>query len=107
MGFSAKPSMRRSARVRVRIPVAITGTLSGGESFTEQTYILTVSKFGARLKTSYPLIPGMEIRIKPSAGMADALCRVVWAGEAGMIPSGEVGVQYVNALNLFGVAFPD
>lgn len=106
MGFSARPSMRRSTRVRVRIPVAVTGTFPDGESFTEQTYVVTVSKFGARLKSRHALSPGMEIRVKPEAGSADALFRVVWA-EGGRGSSCEAGIQYVKASNLFGVAFPD
>lgn len=98
--------MRRSTRIQVRIPVSVTGILPSGESFTEQTYVLTVSKFGARLKCSYPLSPGMEIRVKPKVGNADAVFHVVWAGGGAGDP-GEVGIQYVNASNLFGVAFPD
>lgn len=107
MGFSARHSTRRSTRVQVRIPVAVTGTLPSGEIFTEQTHVMTVSKFGAKLKSSYPLRPGMEVRVKPAAGITDALFQVVWADGSGMNGSGEVGIRYVNASNLFGVAFPD
>lgn len=106
MGLGIKASMRRSTRVQVRIPVVVTGTLRSGESFTEETYVLTVSKFGARLKCSHPLTPGMEIRVKPKAGNEEAVFHVVWAG-AGTSNSGEVGIQYVEASNLFGIAFPD
>jgi hypothetical protein len=106
MGLSIKASMRRSTRVQVRIPVIVTGTLGGGESFTEETYVLTVSKFGARLKCSHPLTPGMKIRVKPKAGNEDAVFHVVWAG-GGSGNSGEVGIQCVNATSLFGIAFPD
>jgi hypothetical protein len=106
MGLSIKASMRRSTRVQVRIPVVVTGTLPGGETFSEETYVLTVSKFGARLKCSYPLTPGMEIRVRPKAGSEDALFQVVWSGgKAGN--TGEVGIQYVKVSNLFGIAFPD
>lgn len=105
MGLSIRASMRRSTRVQVRIPVSVTGTLPGGESFTEETYVLTVSKFGARLKCSYPLSPGMEIRVKPKAGSEDAIFHVVWAG--GMGNTGEVGIQYLKGSNVFGVTFPD
>lgn len=106
MNFSARPSIRRSTRVRVCIPVEITGMLPDGESFTEQTYVVAVSKFGARLKSQHELRPGMEIRVKPKAGSVDALFQVVWAGG---LPgnSTEVGIQYVKGSNLFGVAFPD
>lgn len=106
MGLSIKASMRRSTRVQVRIPVVVTGMLPGGGSFSEETHVLTVSKFGARLKCSHPLTPGMEIRVKPKAGNEDALFQVVWAGgRSGN--SGEVGIQYVKASNLFGISFPD
>lgn len=105
MGLGLKASMRRSTRVQVRIPVIVTGTLPNGDAFSEETYVLTVSKFGARLKCSYPLTPGMEIRVKPKAGNTDALFHVVWAGRRSG-KSGEVGIQYVKASNLFGIAFP-
>jgi PilZ domain len=102
----AKPTMRRSKRVQVRIPVVVTGTLPGGNPFTEETCVVTVSKFGARLKTRHPLSPGMEIRVRPAAGTLDAVFMVVWAdrGTGGL---GEVGIQCVKHSNLFGVAFPD
>jgi hypothetical protein len=106
MGIGLKASMRRSTRVQVRIPVIVTGTLPGGDSFSEETYVLTVSKFGARLKCTHRLTPGMEIRVRPKAVNEDALFQVVWAG-GGSGDSGEVGIQYVNAANLFGIAFPD
>jgi PilZ domain len=106
VGLSAKASMRRSTRVQVRIPVVVSGTLPNGESFSEETYVLTVSKFGARLKCSYPLTPGMEVRVKPKAGEEDALFHIVWAGgRSGN--SGEVGIQFVKASTLFGIVFPD
>ena len=107
MKFSSKPSMRRSTRVQVRIPVSISGTLPDGEPFTEETYVLTVSKFGARLKTGHRLSPGTEILVKPRAGTTDALFRVVWAEKGRAGGSGEVGIQYVKASNLFGVVFPE
>lgn len=105
MALSTKVSMRRSTRIQVRIPVVVTGRLRNGETFTEETYVVTVSKFGARLKCSYALTPGMEITVKPKAGNEDALFRVVWAGgRSGN--SGEVGIQYVKQANIFGIAFP-
>lgn len=106
MAIGLKASMRRSTRVQVRIPVIVTGTLPGGNSFSEETCVLTVSKFGARLKCSHPLTPGMEVRVKPKAGNEDALFHVVWAGGR-LGKSGEVGIQYVKPTNLFGIAFPD
>ena len=106
MGFSAKASMRRSRRVQVRIPVSVTGTLPDGRTFTEDTYVLTASKYGARLQCGYTLRPGMKISVKPKAGSSEALFHVVWVGgRSGN--TGEVGIQYVTRSNLFGISFPD
>lgn len=105
MGFSARASMRRSTRIQVRIPVSVTGILPSGEPFTEQTYVLTVSKFGAWLRCRYPLSPGMEVRVRPKVGNADGLFHVVWVGGGAGNPD-EVGIQYVKPSNLFGVVFP-
>lgn len=101
------PPLRRSARVRVRIPVVIAGVLSDGAPFTEETYVVSVSKFGAKLKTVCPLEPGMEIRLRSRARSNDALFRVVWVGKAGTPRAGEVGLQYVKVSNFLGVAFPE
>jgi hypothetical protein len=106
MGPGIKASMRRSTRVQVRIPVFVSGTLPNGESFSEETYVLTVSKFGARLKCSYPLTPGMEVRVRPKAGEEESLFHVVWTGGRSG-DSGEVGIQCVKPSSLFGIAFPD
>jgi PilZ domain len=106
MGSSLKASMRRSTRIQVRVPVVVTGELPGGDTFSEETYVMTVSKFGARLKCSHALTLGMEIRVRPKAGNEDALCQVVWVGGRSGA-SGEVGIQYVKSSNLFGIAFPD
>jgi hypothetical protein len=104
--LSTRCSMRRSSRVQVRIPVSVTGTLPDGRTFTEDTYVLTVSKYGARLQCSNPLRPGTKISAKPKVGSSEALFHVVWVGgRSGN--TGEVGIQYVPRSNLFGVSFPE
>jgi PilZ domain len=101
------PPLRRSARVKVRIPVRVSGLLPEGKPFTEETYIMSVSKFGAMLKTDYPLQPGMEIRLRSKARREDALFQVVWVGQEGTLRAGAVGIQYMKVSNFLGVAFPD
>ncbi len=68
---------------------------------------MSVSKFGAKLKTDHPLKPGTEIRLKSKARSEDALFQVVWTGRDGTLRAGEVGIQYVKVSNFLGVAFPD
>jgi len=100
-------ALRRSARVNVRIPVTLSGTLPGGESFTEETFIITVSKYGAKLKTQQPLRVGMEVKVQPHLRRQSGLFKVVWIGRSGSPRQGEVGIEYVNVSNLLGLVFPD
>jgi hypothetical protein len=107
MGRTVKSaSSRRSARVHARIPVTISGTLPDGKHFTEETHVLTLSKFGARLKVHHPLKVGMQVRLKPKRSEETSLFRVVWMGREGSPQQSEAGVEYVEVSNLFGINFP-
>ncbi len=107
----AKPKdsapLRRSSRVHIQIPVVVSGTLPGGEAFNEETYVLSVSKFGAKLKTQLPLERGMEISVRLRNRSQSALFQVVWMGQEGSPRAGEVGIEYVQVSNLLGVSFPE
>jgi hypothetical protein len=99
--------LRRSARINVRVPVTITGKLPGGKTFTEDTHIITISKYGAKLKSQYPLTTGMQLKVRPTQSRKAALFRVIWIGREGTTREGEVGIEYVEVSNLLGVTFPD
>lgn len=100
-------ALRRSARVNVRIPVKLSGTLSDGQAFTEDAYIITVSKYGAKLKTQQPLKVGMQVKVQPKGRRQAGLFKVAWIGRPGSPREGEIGIEYVNVSNLLGIAFPD
>ena len=99
--------LRRSSRLDIRIPVTILGTLQDGTPFNEETYLLSMSKFGARLETLLPLQPGMQVKVMPRKRSESALFRVVWRGQAGTPRAGEVGIEYVTVSNLLGITFPE
>jgi len=104
----AKPvPLRRSARVNVRIPVWLSGTYADGKKFTENTYIVTISKYGARVKTEQPLKVGMQVKVEPHRRHQAGLFKVVWMGQPGTAREGEAGIEYVQVSNLLGVAFPE
>jgi len=105
-----KPSsspLRRSARVNIRLPVKISGTLPDHKPFTEETVVLTVSKYGAKIKSQQPLQLGMQLKVQPKGQKDSALFRVVWVGRAGSPREGEIGIEYVTVSKLLGVAFPE
>ncbi len=100
-------SFRRSARVHVNVPVVISGKFPGGKGFSEETLIVSISKYGAKVKTDLPLKVGMQVKVQPSKRREAANFKVVWKGRAGTPREGEVGIEYVKVSNFLGVAFPD
>ncbi len=97
--------VRRSARIQLRVPVLITGKHADGKQFVQEALVLTVSKFGARIKADIKLSAGAEIRIETKRH-GGALFRVVWVGAEGTPRTGEFGVEYVKLANLLGITFP-
>ena len=102
-----QPPMRRSSRVNVRIPVTISGTLGDNTPFVEDTTILSISKYGAKVQTRRPLTMGMKLKVQPKQHDESGLFRVVWVGRQGTPREGEVGIEYVRVSNLLGVTFPE
>ncbi|MBZ5544389.1 MAG: hypothetical protein LAO07_12020 [Acidobacteriia bacterium] len=100
-------SLRRSARVNVRIQVRLSGMLPDSKPFSEETYVITVSKYGAKLKTQQALKVGMQVKVQPWARRQSGLFKVVWIGRPGSPREGEIGIEYVTVSNLLGIAFPD
>lgn len=100
-------SLRRSVRVQVQVPVVISGTLPDGSPFLQQGYIVTISKYGAKLKTQLPLKVGTQVKVQPQKGRETGLFRVVWIGREGTPRAGEVGIEYIQVSNLLGVTFPE
>src|ERR1035441_3564923 len=104
---SALP-LRRSARVNIACPVRISGMLPNHVPFEEDAQIVTVSKFGARLKTPIQLHIGMKLTVEPLRGKKSGVFRVVWVGMLATMRMGEVGVEYATAItDLLGINFPD
>ena len=99
--------MRRSSRINIRMPVRIFGKGADNQEFSEETFVLTVSKFGARLRTEQPLKVGMQLSLRPKGRRDVAKFRVVWIGRPDSPRAGEVGIEYITVSNLLGVAFPD
>ncbi len=102
---SETPPLRRSSRIQLRIPVLISGTLADGKRFLKEVHVLSVSKFGARIKADVKLSVGAEVRVETKQ-KAGATFRVVWVGLEGTPRAGEIGLEYVKMSNLLGISFP-
>jgi hypothetical protein len=76
--------------------------------FAEDAQVVTVSKFGAKLKTRIPLKVGMPVKVEPLLGKNAGVFKVVWVGREGTPRAGEVGVEYAKEIaNILGINFPD
>lgn len=100
--------MRRSARVNLGCPVRISGTLAKGTPFDVEAKIVTLSKYGAKIRTGVPLKVGMAVKIQPLQGEKSGVFKVVWVGHEGTPRAGEVGVEYSReTATILGINFPD
>ena len=104
---SESSPLRRSSRVRLRIPVTVSGTLRDGTPFEEDTYIASVSKFGASLRTRLPLETGMQVKVQPKQGGQGSLFHVVWTSREGPSQAGVVGIEYLEVSDFLGITFPE
>lgn len=109
MGKSASSlPVRRSARVNLGCPVTISGMLANRAPFSENAQIVTLSKFGAKLRTRVPLQVGMQVKLQPQHGDKSGIFKVVWVGREGTPRAGEVGVEYAEEItSILGINFPD
>jgi hypothetical protein len=104
---SGQLPLRRSTRVNVGVPVRVSGTFASNKSFSEDTSVLTISKYGAKIKTQLPLAIGMQVKIQALRSRKVAPFRVVWIGRQGTPRAGEVGLEYAGEFStVFGISFP-
>jgi len=100
--------LRRSARVNIGCRVRISGILANDQPFAEDTQIVTLSKYGAKLRTQIPLQVGMQVQLRPLRGNNAGMFRVVWVGRNGTPRAGEVGVEYGKEVaSILGINFPE
>ncbi|MFZ0963834.1 MAG: hypothetical protein WAO35_23455 [Terriglobia bacterium] len=107
MGEEGTRDNRRSTRLNISIPIIISGVDAEGNSFTENVRTLIVNKHGGKIATTHLLTMGTEVLIENRAMGVVAKASVVWLGEkeyAGSIH--HVGLQLLEAQNVWGVAFP-
>ena len=86
---------RREPRKPVEVPVRIFGTDSSGRTFSETVSTVDISRSGARLGGVAAQINIDEI-IGVAYGSNKTHFKVKWAGAAGTLAAGQVGVLSVN-----------
>jgi hypothetical protein len=93
---------RRSSRVLVALPLAVSGQKSDGSHVSGAAETILVNRHGARIRSSVPLEPSMEVRVAMLAPYKWRVGQVVWAdcGER------EYGIELNRPENFWGIYFP-
>jgi hypothetical protein len=102
-----QPETRRSTRLSISIPVVISGVDIDGNDFSEGVRTQVVNKHGGKVATTHRLKMGAEVLIENPASHKSAKSKVVWL-DGYQSPDGmrSVGLQLMEAQNIWGIAFP-
>ena len=97
---------RRSSRLQFRCRVKLRAIDGAGKIFTEDTETISVSKYGASLKTVNKFKIGQILSIRTLDRDHVGQFQVVWVGDTGTPGEGQIGVEWVDARSFWGIEFP-
>jgi hypothetical protein len=97
---------RRSDRVYLELRIQISGVDASGESFTEQTQTLVISRHGAKIVSHHLLVPQQPLNLRCYKTGIETLARVV--GQIGQVEEGYYYGMEVSddKVNTWGIEFP-
>src|SRR5215469_1349150 len=93
---------RRSSRVLVSLPLAVSGQKSDGSHISGAAETILVNRHGARIRSAVPLETQMEVRIAMLAPYKWRVGQVVWADNG----EKEYGIELSRPENFWGIYFP-
>ena len=106
MGTQPHPEQRRSSRLRFRCRVKISGIDPKGNTFREETETISISKFGASLRTAHEFAMGQILTVHTLDHGHTGQFQVVWMGQPGTPEAGQIGIEWVDARRFWGIEFP-
>jgi|GEM_PF-1230812 hypothetical protein len=93
---------RRSSRVLVSLALAVSGQKSDGSHVSGAAETILVNRHGARIRSTVPLEPQMEVRVAMLAPYKWRVGQVVWADNG----ESEYGIELYRPENFWGIFFP-
>src|ERR1700748_2296949 len=93
---------RRSSRVLVSLALAVSGQKSDGSHVSGSAETILVNRHGARIRSTVPLEPRMEVRVAMLAPYKWRVGQVVWADSR----DSEYGIELYRPENFWGIYFP-
>jgi hypothetical protein len=103
---SSSAAGRRSTRLAIAIPIALSGKDASDRAFKENSRTVIINKQGAKIITFHQLALGSEVMVENRALGRSAQATIVWLGDrkSSKDPQ-EVGVQLQEAQNIWGIDF--
>lgn len=99
------PEIGTSSRVLVSIPITLTWKDRSGKSHEETSTIVSLAKNGARIRTTGSFeIDATVFLHAPNGALFEG--RVVWIGDDGQRPNGQIGIQCRGLAHSLGFNFP-
>jgi hypothetical protein len=102
MNQSSVERARRSSRVLVSLPLAVSGQKHDGSHVSGAAETILVNRHGAKIRSSVPLEPHMQVRLALLAPYKWRVGEVVWADSS----EKEYGVELGRPENFWGIYFP-
>ena len=93
---------RRSSRVLVSLPLAVSGQKSDGSHVSGAAETILVNRHGAKIRSAVPLETKMEVRVAMLAPYKWRVGQVVWADSG----EREYGIELYRPENFWGIYFP-
>src|SRR5471030_564250 len=93
---------RRSSRVLVSLALAVSGQKSDGSHVSGAAETIMVNRHGARIRSTVPLEPKMDVRVAMLAPYKWRVGQVVWAD----LCEREYGIELYRPENFWGIHFP-
>ncbi len=93
---------RRSSRVLVSLALAVSGQKSDGSHVSGAAETILVNRHGAKIRSTVPLEPKMEVRVAMLAPYKWRVGQVVWADSG----EKEYGIELYRPENFWGIYFP-
>ena len=100
--IAANERGRRSSRVLVSLALAVSGQKSDGSHVSGAAETILVNRHGAKIRSTVPLEPKMEVRVAMLAPYKWRVGQVVWADSG----ESEYGIELYRPENFWGIYFP-
>jgi hypothetical protein len=104
--WSKDAGRRRSMRVLLSVPIAVSGKNKEGKDFSEDTRTLVVNAHGALISLVTPVVAGQEVMVANKATRTSRECRIVYLGNA-QCDKMQMGIEFINpSASFWQIDFP-